>query len=455
MGKRIIIIGGGPAGYEAALHGAHLGGNVTLIEDHKIGGSCLNYGCIPTKTLIEHANFYDKLVHNKHLGVRVNEAILDYDQVLRHKDSVIESLSSGIMSKLKKAKVTYISGYGRIVDGSKVEVKRPDGSITLVKGDVIVLATGSKPFVPQFPGGDSQHLLTSKDLLSLEKLPTTITIVGGGVIGMEFAVLLNAFGVQVTVLEYAKNLLPLIDSAISKRLKSIISKKGITVYTGAKVTGFEDVGHRLKVIYEDKTGVHELISDKALMSIGRVGRYDLDNMDEQGIQHNERFVQVDDQLMTSLQGIYAIGDVNGQSLLAHAAYDQGRQVMECIILERPVQKRLVPACVFTNPEIATVGLSEDEAKVQAIAYTCQRTLYSTSGKALAMDASTGFIKTLVSEKGLIIGFHVFGEHASDLVHYGSIAMEGKMTVEQLKNIIFAHPTLGELFSDNMRQYGSI
>ncbi len=452
MGKRIIIIGGGPAGYEAALHGAHLGGEITLIEDHKIGGTCLNYGCIPTKTLIEHASFYDKAVQNGHPGIRINEAVLDYDQVLSHKDSVIESLSSGIMTKLKKAKVNYIEGYGRIKSRSQVEIYHPDGTLQLIEGEAIVLATGSKPFVHEFPGVNSGLVLTSKDLLGLKALPETITIVGGGVIGMEFGVLLCNFGVQVTILEYAKNLLPLIDSGIGKRLKSVVSKKGIIVQTGAKVTGFEDLGDHVKTIYEDKKGVQEVISDYALMSIGRVGKYDVINMDEQGIVHDQRFVHVDSQFMTNMNNIYAIGDVNGQSLLAHSAYDQGRQLMEHLILGKHVQNKRVPGCVFTSPEIGTIGVTEDEAKASGIVYRSQKTLYSTSGKALAMGETVGFIKTLVDEDQVLIGCHVFGPHASDIVHYGCVAMEVGMKVEQLKNIIFAHPTLGELFSDNMRQY---
>lgn len=452
MGKRIIIIGGGPAGYEAALYGAHLGGEILLIEDHKIGGTCLNYGCIPTKTLIEHASFYDKTVRNNHLGVQISEAVLDYDQVLAHKATVIDTLGSGILSKLNKANVQYIEGYGRIKNESQVEVTLLDGSVQVVDGDAIVLATGSKPVLPSFPGVESPLVLTSKDLLALDTLPETITIVGGGVIGMEFGVLLSNFGVQVTILEYAKHLLPSIDSAIGKRLKSLVSKQGIKVQVGAKVTGFEDLGKEVKIIYEDKKGLHDLVSDYTLLAIGRIGRFDRSNLNEHGIIHNERFVQVDDHYETNLNKVYAIGDVNGQSLLAHAAYDQGRQVMAYLLQGKAVQVKQVPACVFTSPEIGVIGLSEDEAKQLGVAFSSQKTLYSTSGKALAMGESTGFIKTLVDEGGQLLGCHIFGPHASDIVHYASIAMEGKMTVEQLKNIIFAHPTLGELFSDNMRQY---
>lgn len=452
MGKKIVIIGGGPAGYEAALEGAALGADITLIEDHKIGGTCLNYGCIPTKTLIEQAAFYKKIRMGSVQGVRVDDVTLDYSMVLEHRDSVIEGLCSGIHTKLKKAKVNYMMGTGMVIDDKHVRVSMNDGVSMTVEAEVIILATGSKAFMPSFEGVDSSQLLTSRELLGLKVLPESITIVGGGVIGMEFGVLLRNFGVRVTILEYEKHLLPSIDSAIGKRLKRIISNNDIQVVTGAKVTGFTDEQDGIITIYQDKMGVHSISSQYALMSIGRIGNFDPLALSELGIEHDERFVQVDENFRTSLNGVYAIGDINGKNLLAHAAYDQARQLMRHLIHGAVIVEKSVPGCVFTSPEISTIGFSEDAAKAMNIAYRSEKTLFSSSGKAQAMGETLGFIKTLADEKGHLIGCHILGPHASDLIHYASIAMAAGMSVGDLNSIIFAHPTLGELFSDNLRQY---
>ncbi len=448
----IIIIGGGPAGYEAALHGAKLGAEITLIEAHKVGGTCLNYGCIPTKTLIEHASFYNKVKSGHDVGVKVDQVSLDYKSVFEHKNEVVTTLVDGIHVKLKKAKVNYVQGHGTVVSSTEVNVMLEDGSVQSITGDSIVLATGSKTMMPQFEGVQSQHILTSKTLLGLKELPKSITIVGGGVIGMEFASLLNDFGVHVHVLEYAKNILPMIDSAISKRLKSICSKSGISITTSAKVTAFRDTEGGIETFYETKKGIESMTSDKVLLSIGRLGSYDESMIDGLGINHNGKFLQVNASYETSLKGVYAIGDVNGMSLLAHAAYDQGRQLMDHLIEGVEIVERGVPGCIFTRPEIGTIGISEDQLKMDGIPYKSQKTLFSASGKALAMGETTGFIKTIVNEEDTLIGVHIMGPHASDIVHYGSIAVAQGMTISDLKNIIFAHPTLGELFSDNIHSY---
>lgn len=452
MANKIVIIGGGPAGYKAALYGASLGAEIYLIENHKIGGTCLNYGCIPTKTLIEHASFYHKTMNPEPFGVQVEASTLDYNKVLEHKASVIDTLGSGILAKLKKAKVTYLEGHGYITSPSSVRVTLTDGCVQEIDCSHIVLATGSKPFMPSFPGVHNERVLTSRTLLGLNTLPKSLSIVGGGVIGMEFAVLLQNFGVQVTVLEYAQNLLPLLDSALGKRLKSFVTKSGVQVITQAEVVGFESADSSVRVLYQDKKGEHSVQSDYALMAIGRIGNFDCQMLDEQSIHHSERFIRVNEHYETSVQNIYAIGDVNGQSLLAHSAYDQAHQLMDNLLNGMNVKVKPIPSCVFTSPEIASIGFSEEDAKKQSLNYTVQKTLYSNSGKALAMGEGSGFIKTLADENGLIIGCHILGAHSSDLIHYASIAMTAQMNISELKSIIFAHPTLGELFSDNMHQF---
>jgi dihydrolipoamide dehydrogenase len=470
MIKDIIIIGGGPAGYEAALYGARYGGNITLIEDHKIGGTCLNYGCIPTKTLIERGALYNKMMHASEMGIHNDHVELDYESIQDQKAKIIGDLAKGIMGQLKKEKVNYIEGFATIENNKTVSVTLSDGSRQTVVGDAIVLATGSKTVTPKINGIENECILTSKDILEMKSLPASITIVGGGVIGMEFASMLNHMGVNVSVVEYEKNILPTIDSSISKRLKSLCQQAGIDIHTGSKVIGFvslpaeiedmeemndlddAEVKNGIRTVFMEKEKEVHIDSEYVLLSVGRIGVWDQDTIEEQGIAHNNRFIQVDANYKTSVEGIYAIGDVNGLSLLAHAAYNQGRQLMGYLLKDHEIHSPYIPSCIFTDPEIGSIGLSEEEAKEKGVKYKSQKTLYGTSGKAMAMNATAGFIKSLVSEEGKLIGLHILGAHSTDLIHYGIIAMEGGLTIYQLQDMVFAHPTLGELFSDHVHSY---
>ena len=446
---KITIIGGGPAGYEAALHASHLGAEVVLIEAGDIGGTCLNRGCIPTKTLLEHSHLYHKLTHEHPYGVVTPDVQLDYSIVQSHKESVTSTLRSGIESELKKAKVELIRGYGKILDNHNVQVV--DGPI--VQSDKIIIATGSRNFVPEWPGTSLSNVLDSTSILDLNEVPKSLTIVGGGVIGIEFATVFAEFGSEVTVLEYAKNIVPRVDTTISKRLKSQLTRElGIQVMNNVEVTGFEAADGQVNTHYEYKGDDHSLINEKVLIAIGRTGNFDLENMDQVGIEHNGRFIKVDESYATTVSNIYAIGDVNGLSLLAHSAYDQARQLTEALVLGNPVQIKSIPDCIFSSPEIASIGLTEDSAKEKGIAYRSNKTLYGSNGKALAMNAATGMIKSLMDDEGRLLGLHIMGAHASDLIHYGTLMIEGNLNIEVVQNMIFAHPTLGELFSDHLRSY---
>ncbi|PKM53762.1 MAG: dihydrolipoyl dehydrogenase, partial [Firmicutes bacterium HGW-Firmicutes-3] len=444
MIKDIIIIGGGPAGYEAALYGARYGGNITLIEDHKIGGTCLNYGCIPTKTLIERGDLYNKMMHSSEMGIHNDHVELDYESMQNQKAKIISDLAKGIMGQLKKEKVNYIEGYAKIVNSETVSVTLSDGSTRRFVGDAIVLATGSKSVIPNIEGIENERIRTSKDILEMKRLPASITIVGGGVIGMEFASMLNHMGVEVSVVEYEKTILPTIDSSVSKRLKSLCQQAGINIHTGSKVIGFESlsnddmkdiedmdgtkVENGIRTVFVEKEKEVHIDSEYVLLSVGRMGVWDQETLENMGIAHNNRFIQVDANYETSVKGIYAIGDVNGLSLLAHAAYNQGRQLMGYLLKDQNIHSPYIPSCIFTDPEIGSIGLSEEEAKEKDIKFKTQKTLYGASGKAMAMNATTGFIKSLVNEDGKLIGLHILGAHSTDLIHYGIIAMEGGLTI---------------------------
>ena len=454
MIKDIIIIGGGPAGYEAALYGARYGGNITLIEDHKIGGTCLNYGCIPTKTLIERGALYNKMMHASEMGIHNDHVELDYESMQDQKAKIISDLAKGIIGQLKKEKVNYIEGFATIDNNKTVSITLSDGSRQTVVGDAIVIATGSKSVTPKINGIDNERIRSSKDILEMKSLPASIAIVGGGVIGMEFASMLNHMGVKVSVIEYEKNILPTIDSSISKRLKSLCQQAGIDIHTGSKVIGFESLPteNGIRTVFIEKEKEVHTDSEYVLLSVGRMGVWDQVTIENIGIAHNNRFIQVDTNYETSVEGIYAIGDVNGLSLLAHAAYNQGRQLMSYLLKNQKIHSPCIPSCIFTDPEIGSIGLSEEEAKEKDIKFKSQKTLYGASGKAMAMNATTGFIKSLISEDGKLIGLHILGAHSTDLIHYGIIAMEGGLTIHQLQDMVFAHPTLGELFSDHVHSY---
>ncbi len=451
MGKRVVIIGGGPAGYEAAIQGAAIGAEIILVERHKVGGTCLNYGCIPTKVMVEQADFYHKIQRGSKV-VAVEGASLSMNGLNEHVNAIVQSLVEDVQKKIEGSNATLINGYGIPIDANHVAIIHEDDTITEVSCDLIILATGSKPILLDVEGVHNPRVLTSKGILSLEKLPSSLTVVGGGVIGIEFAGIYNRLGVQVSVLEFENRILPGLDSALGKRLKSILTKDGIKVLTGAKVSAFTEMNERVQTIYEDKKGVHHIESDYVLMAVGRQGDFERTMLENIGVQCDERYVHVDGLYLTSVNGIYAIGDVNGISLLAHSAYDQARQLMSYVIEGIIPSKRLIPSCVFSYPEIASIGLSEEKAVEEGIGYKSERTLFGASGKALAIGETVGFVKTLINDEGYLIGCHIMGPHASDLLHYASIAMEGNMTLEQLKGIVFAHPTLGEIFSDNLRQY---
>lgn len=456
MSKRITIIGGGPAGYEAALEGAALGASVTLIENRSIGGTCLNQGCIPTKTWIKHGDVCQTLRQAKDYGVNANLEAFDYQKVVKRQEEVVATLQKGIMASLKKAGVRYLEGYGHLINNKRVSVNYQDGTSEDIEGDIVVLATGSKPFVPSFIPKGVKGIMTSDDLLGLDVLPSSLTIIGGGVIGIEFATVLHDFGVEVTVLEYVDRIIPSLDEALSKRLKSHLSKEGITIEVGAKViqvlSNQESGDSRLTIEYEKKGKVFALKADNLLVAMSRIAALDLKMLEASGVELKGSFIKVDHNYETSISGVYCIGDANGKNLLAHAAYDQGRQLMNYLLRDQPFVDKMIPACVFTRPEIGVVGLTEAQAIEANLSYRSEKTLFGINGKALAMGETTGMIKSLINDQNQLIGFHVMGPHASDLVHYGVMAMAAKMDLETMSQLVFAHPTLGELFVDHARQY---
>ncbi|MBO7547481.1 MAG: FAD-dependent oxidoreductase [Bacteroidales bacterium] len=414
---RILIIGAGPGGYETAAEAAKRGFEVTLVTEGPFGGTCLNEGCIPTKTLV-------------HCEGTLAEA-------QARKAEVVAQLRAGVASLLSNKLITVVQGHAAFKDAKTVVV---DGNE--YTADKFIIATGSVPAVLPVPGADRPFVLDSTGILALEEVPARLCVIGGGVIGLEFASIFRKFGAEVTVVEYAKEVLPNFDSDLAKRLRLALKARGIAVETGACVNEIGDGFVR----YEKKGETVDVPCDKVLMAVGRRPRVDDLGLEAAGVAYSRRGIAVDDNMLTNVPDIYAIGDVNARLMLAHVATFQGRRALNHIQgLPDKIRFDLVPGAVFTVPEAASVGLSEDAAKERGIAVKCLKSFYRANGKAVSMGETEGYCKWVTdAESGKILGCHLLGAHSSDLVHEATVLLNFGASVDDLKNIIHAHPTLSEV-----------
>lgn len=446
--KDITFIGGGPAGYVGAIRAAQLGADVCIVEADELGGTCLNRGCIPTKALYRNAEVIELIKKSEEFGINAELLEINLETIQKRKEDVVETLVRGIQHLLKKNKVEVIYGNGILLDPHTIKVLRNDGEVDEVKSKNIILATGSKPFLPPIPGCTREVVKTTEEMLAIDSVPSRVIIVGGGVIGMEFACILNSFGSEVTVVEMMNNILPTVDSGISKRLKVMLKKRGIKVMTGTTVKNIEDDVDVKVITVEDKKGEHELIAEEVLVSTGRVPNVDKLGLDELGIEYHGKGIKVKGNYTTNIDNIFAIGDVNGESMLAHAASYQAVKVVEHLIEDKEVEPSPVPGCIFTSPEIATVGITEDEAKKEGLGYITNQFNFSANGKALTLGEGEGFVKVIADkESHEILGVHIMGPHASDLINEGILAVEKGLKAEDFTTVIHPHPTLGEAFHE--------
>ena len=424
-----LILGAGPGGYELAAEAAAMGHSVTIIEKNELGGTCLNRGCIPTKALCRSAEVAMTVKEASSFGVNVDGCRVDYSAVINRKDSIIAQLREGINSLLGKCSI--IKGEGKFIDKKIIECNGETFT-----ADKIVIATGSKPALLPIPG--AELAIDSDKLLSAETLPDSICIIGGGVIGLEFASILNAFGVNVTVIEYCKEILPPFDKDISKRLKNLLSRRGISIITSAAVTAIEP-GY--KVTYECKGKTLTLETDEVLMAVGRKPVIP-EGTEAAGIEISKRGIVVDKNFMTTVEDVYAIGDVNGICMLAHAATAQGMT-----ILGRKINLDTIPSAVFTAPECAMVGLTEEQCKEKELDYKTAKSMFRANGKALALGDTDGLVKLIYENKtGKILGCHICGPHASDIITEVTLAISRELTIQDISMTIHAHPTLSEVIS---------
>jgi len=449
--KDLIVIGGGPGGYVAAIRAAQLGAKVTLVEEDRVGGTCLNRGCIPTKALYKNAQIIQTLKKSADFGIQLPGFSLDMPKVQERKREVVDRLCAGVGQLLKGNRVEVISGKGSLVDRSTVAVTVPSGNRELIKGKNILIATGSVPAKIPVDGLDLPGVITSNEALEIDYVPKKMVIIGGGVVGIEFAGIFQSFGTEVTVVEFLPRILPPVDEEIVRRATMYLKKQGIKIETGMRVKEISGKQGELKVLAEGKNGEQEFCGELVLVSAGRSINIAGLNLDEAGVAYERGGIKVNNRFETSAPGVYAIGDVIGGQMLAHVASDEGKAAVENMLgLEGHINYDAVPSCVFSFPEIASVGLTEEEAKKRGISYLAGKFMFAANGKALTMGEGDGLVKVLAEESTKkVIGVHILGPHASDLIHEGVLAVEHGLSTADIGRTIHAHPTLAESFLESV------
>ncbi|MGI6358497.1 MAG: dihydrolipoyl dehydrogenase [Bacillota bacterium] len=438
--RDLVIIGGGPGGYVAAIRAAQLGMQVTLVEKDQLGGTCLNRGCIPTKAYYQNAALLRSLESLEQFNISTGPWQFDLPGAYRRKQETVHNLVHGVERLLQANGVQVIKGLATITSPGQVAV---NGELLQTKR--ILIAAGSISAKLPIPGMDLPQVLNSDQILELQTVPRHLTVIGGGVIGLEFACIFHAFGSEVTVVEYQPELLSVIDKEIAKRMKAYLKRQGMNIQTGAAVKAVSQTGDGLTLTVSGPKGEFQLQTETILLATGRRACTRCVNLDDQGIAVDQRgFIVVDDDYQTSVPGIYAIGDVIGGRMLAHVASEEGRVAAERMAgLEAQVAYHAVPAVIFTFPEIATVGITEEEAKASGINYRVGKFQFAANSKAVAMGETDGLIKVIADEEGVVIGVHIIGPHASDLIQAASLMVKERMRTERVSSTIHPHPTLGE------------
>jgi dihydrolipoamide dehydrogenase len=439
---RVIVLGGGVGGYPAALRAARMGADVTLIEKDKLGGVCLNRGCIPTKVFLHTASLYEEVKRAELFGLATGKLKVDYPGVLARKNAVVQQLTAGVTTLLKAKKIRIIKGTAAFTDANTVKVAE---SGDVVAGDKFIITTGSVPVQLSLKGSEQVSLLTSDDLLNLESLPASLLVIGGGYIGVELGQFYSRLGVKVTIVEMLNRIIATEDEEISRALEASLVKEGITVLTRTSVEKVEKSGNNKKVTLAAPDGTKEIQVDEVAQSVGRKPQVAELNLDEIGLRTEKGRIIVNDRMQTNVPHIYAAGDVIGGIMLAHVAMVEGEcAARNALGVPGSVKERAVPRCIYTSPEVGCVGLSEEAASKERGAVQVSRFPIRAIGKAVLMDQTDGMVKIVADKKhGEILGVHIIGPHATELVAEAVLAMELEVTVEELAHTIHPHPTLSE------------
>lgn len=438
----IIVIGSGPGGYVAAIRASQLGKKTAIIERAEAGGVCLNWGCIPTKALLKSAQVYAYCKNAAHYGLSLDGDIRpDLEKIVERSRGVAETMSKGVAFLLKKNNIDLIQGFGRLQGEGRVEV---DG--TIYEADHIILATGARPREMPFMPIDGEHVISSREALTLRKLPETMIVVGSGAIGSEFACLYATLGVKVTIVEYLPQLMPLEDEEVSKTAERAFRKLRATVLTSTtvKAVRVNDAG-RCEVDIEGKKGAETLTADIVLSAVGIKSNIENIGLEELGIRTERDKVVVDKYYRTDAKGVYAIGDIVGGPALAHVASAEAICCVEaiCGLNPAPVDYATIPSCVFTTPEVASVGMTEQEARKQGLNYKVGRFPFTASGKATAAGDRDGFVKLIFGEDDRLLGAHLIGANVTEMIAEPTLAKALGATAHQIARTIHAHPTMNE------------
>ena len=434
----VVVIGGGPAGYVAAIRAAQVGGKVAIVEKSELGGTCLNRGCIPTKTFLKNAEIIEGIEMSSKRGIILeNEKFtVDMPKVVSLKNEIVKTLTNGVQGLLKSNSIKIFKGVGKINKDKDVVINGEE----VLRTNKIILAGGSKVGSVNIPGIESKRVLTSDDILDLKELPKSLAVIGGGVVGVELGQAYLSFGSEVTVIEMMDRIVPGVDREASETLRKALEKKGMKILTSSKIKEIIDEGDKLRIKLEDK---EDVVAEKALLSIGRVP--DLEAVGELDLEMERGKIKVDKYMETSMEGVYAPGDINGIKMLAHAAFRMGEVAAENAILgnHREIKLETTPSAIYTIPEVGMVGLTEEEAK-EKYDINVGKFAFIGNGRALASGDATGFVKVIADKKyGEILGVHIVGQSAAEIINEASSLMTMEITVDEVIKTIHGHPTFSE------------
>lgn len=438
----VAVLGAGPGGYECAIRCAQYGKKVALIEARELGGTCLNRGCIPTKALLHSAEIYEGIKNAEDYGITAGEPAFDFARMAEFKDSIVARLRTGVAGLEKAHGVKLIQGFGKVIDAHTIEV---NGEI--ITFDKLILATGSAPARPPIPGIDGINVVTSDEILAMASLPESFVIIGGGVIGIEFATLFASLGRSVTVIEMMPSILPGVDADIVRLLSRVLKKKKVSVINNAKVTGV-DGGDTVTVHYELNGQDKAAVGSCCVVSVGRRAMTAGIGLENVGIEMNRAFVNIDERCRTNIENIYAIGDITGKIQLAHVATAQGfTAAANACGREKTISYDIVPSCIYTNPEIAFVGLSEDKCKAQGIEYKTGTFNVAANGRAMIMGDAVGMAKLIAAPDGKLLGAQLMGPRATDMISEISMVLKLGGSISDISETIHPHPTISEVIGD--------
>ncbi len=444
----IVIIGCGPGGGDAAVRAAQLGAKVCVVERKHFGGTCVNWGCIPTKAILKSAHLYYEIKRAQEFGIKVGEPEVDFAKVMERKSQIVSNLSQGIEALLASYSVSVVKGEGRAVKPGLVEVKKQDGSVEQLDTRNIIIATGSEPgYIPIFRE-EAGNVINSNGVLASTELPKSVIIIGGGVIGAEIGCMYNAFGVDVTIVEILPYILSTEDGQVARFMQGILARRGVQIFTRAKITDAVDNGEQIIINLESG---QTLRAEKAVLCVGRARNSANIGIEDLDIDIQRGRIAVDERQETNVNGIYAIGDVCAPIQLAHVATAEGMvAVANCMGQDKKMDHDVVPSGIFTWPEIGSVGLRTEQAREKGIRPRTGRFLFASSGRAASVGETEGFVKVLADpETDRIMGVHIIGDRATDLIHEAAVAMENGLTTKELAEVIHSHPTMAESVMEAM------